>query len=228
MPLSTNPSLDLADQDLKRRVALFLAGRHMLSLRHLEIDARGGTMTLTGRVGSFDEKQLSQQCCRRVAGVIELVDRVEVVETRRCRRSALAISALVTVLGLSFLAGCGKAEGRRLPVFPARGQVQFEGRPTPGAWVFLHPVRADPRTPRARGEVNEDGTFALTTYHADDGAPAGEYTVTVEWRRVVGRGEDVQIGPNLLPPKYANVNTSGLVVCVAKGANQFPPFQLRR
>ncbi len=80
MSISTNSPLDPADQDLKRRVALFLAGRHMLSLRHLDVEARGGTVTLRGRVGSFYEKQLSQQCCRRVAGVIELVDHVEVTE----------------------------------------------------------------------------------------------------------------------------------------------------
>jgi hypothetical protein len=228
MSISTKPSLDPADHDLKRRVALFLAGRHVLSLRRLEVEARGGTVTLRGRVGSFYEKQLSRQCCRRVAGVVELIDRVEVIETRRCRRSALAMSALAAILSLSFLAGCSKTDSNRLRVFPVKGQVQFEGRPTPGAWVFLHPVRADPRTPRARGEVDKNGTFALTTYQANDGVPAGEYAVTVEWRRVAGRGEDVQIGPNLLPAKYSNVRTSGLRVCVAEGANQLPPFQLRK
>jgi hypothetical protein len=85
MSIFTGPSLDPADHDLKRRVALFLAGRHVLSLRYLEVEARGGTVTLRGRVGSFYEKQLSQQCCRRVAGVIELVDHVEVAERPSCR-----------------------------------------------------------------------------------------------------------------------------------------------
>lgn len=80
MSVSTNPAVDPADHDLRRRVVLFLAGRHMLSLRYLEVEARGGTVTLRGRVGSFYEKQLSRQCCRRVAGVLELVDHVEVTE----------------------------------------------------------------------------------------------------------------------------------------------------
>jgi osmotically-inducible protein OsmY len=87
--MTKNPPVDPADEDLKHRVSLFLAGRHVLSLRGLEIDARGGTVTLRGRVGSFYEKQLSQQCCRRVAGVIDLVDRVEVTETP-VRRGRLA------------------------------------------------------------------------------------------------------------------------------------------
>ena len=70
---------DAADRDLERRVMNYLTGRHVPALRRLEVQAAGGTVTLRGTVGSFYEKQLSQQCCRRVAGVLNLIDAVDVV-----------------------------------------------------------------------------------------------------------------------------------------------------
>lgn len=67
-----------ADHELKRRVMNYLAGRHMPALRHLEVEADNGTVTLRGRVRSFYEKQLCQHCCQRVAGVIRMVDDIVV------------------------------------------------------------------------------------------------------------------------------------------------------
>jgi hypothetical protein len=228
MSISTNPSIDPVDQDLKRRVALFLAGRHVASLRRLEVEARGGTVTVRGRVGSFYEKQLSQQCCRRVAGVIEFIDEVEVSHAPPRRPLALALLAVVSAGAMSLFAGCGKVDPSQVRVFPVKGQVQFEGQATPGALIVLHPARADPQAPRPRGKVNKDGTFALSTYRPNDGAPSGDYTATVEWPTFVGSGEDVRVGPNLLPPKYGNPKTSDLRVRVAEGSNQLQPIQLRR
>jgi hypothetical protein len=57
-----------------------------------------------------------------------------------------------------------------------------ENKPTPGALVILHPLNdPDPRAPRPVARVGADGRFSPTTYSADDGAPAGEYAVTVAW-----------------------------------------------
>lgn len=66
------------DQDLKRRVVSFLHERHVPGLRHLKVEVANGTVVLRGRVNSFYEKQLCQNCCRRVAGVVSLVDEVTV------------------------------------------------------------------------------------------------------------------------------------------------------
>ncbi|HWB11017.1 MAG TPA: BON domain-containing protein [Pirellulales bacterium] len=70
-----------ADRDLERRVANYLAGRHVPGLRHLEVEARNGTVTLKGRVYSFYEKQLCQAVCRRVAGVVAYIDAIDVSYT---------------------------------------------------------------------------------------------------------------------------------------------------
>lgn len=67
-----------ADRDLERRVLSYLVGRHVPGLRNLQIEARNGTVTLRGRVHTFYEKQLCQNCCRRVAGVVQFVDNVDV------------------------------------------------------------------------------------------------------------------------------------------------------
>ena len=68
-----------SNDELARRVKIFLSSRHQPSFRHLHIEANGGTVTLRGRVNSFYEKQLSYQCCRHVAGVFSIVDQVDVL-----------------------------------------------------------------------------------------------------------------------------------------------------
>ena len=67
-----------ADRDLERRVVNFLWSRHMPGLKHIAVEAENGTVTLRGQVRSFYEKQLCHQSCRRVAGVIRLIDAVDV------------------------------------------------------------------------------------------------------------------------------------------------------
>jgi osmotically-inducible protein OsmY len=68
-----------ADSDLEQRVRSFLQAKHVPGLRNLEIKADSGVVTLKGRVQTFYEKQLCNQCCRRVAGVRELVNAVHVI-----------------------------------------------------------------------------------------------------------------------------------------------------
>lgn len=67
------------NRDLERRVLNYLNGRHMQSLRKIQVQAQEGKVVLQGEVQSFYEKQLCLNCCRRVEGVHELVDKVDVV-----------------------------------------------------------------------------------------------------------------------------------------------------
>src|SRR5688572_20752206 len=83
----------------------------------------------------------------------------------------------LTLVGL----GCGGKEQRK-PVFPVKGSVFVAGRSATKALVIFHPLNdPDPKAPRPTGEVAADGTFTLSTHTAGDGAPAGEYAVTVTW-----------------------------------------------
>jgi hypothetical protein len=134
---------------------------------------------------------------------------------------------MAAVLGTS----CA-SDGRR-PVFPVRGQVLYEDKPTPGALVIFHPLGdPDPRAPRPIARVGADGTFSPTTYRTEDGAPAGEYAVTVAWvleQDNQNTPREEQKPPrNLLPDRYAKPETSGLRICIQAEPNELPPFRLTR
>ena len=66
------------NRDLERRITNFLSNRHVSSLRQLRIEANSGVVTIRGQVKSFYEKQLGQTLARHVAGVLRIVDEVEV------------------------------------------------------------------------------------------------------------------------------------------------------
>ena len=72
-----------SDRDLERRVTSFLAARHVPGLRNLSVEAENGVVTVSGQVLTFYEKQLCNQCCRRVAGVLELINAVDVTHDAR-------------------------------------------------------------------------------------------------------------------------------------------------
>ena len=81
--------------------------------------------------------------------------------------------------------------------------MHFEGRPLPGAFVALHPKGlADKKVLPAHAKTDAAGKFKASTYDANDGAIAGEYSVTVEYQELVKTDDGIVAGPNLLPPKY--------------------------
>ena len=68
------------NSDLQRRVVNYLLGHKMPALRWIEVEADNGTVVVRGQVRSFYQKQLCIHCSRRVAGVVRLIDQVQVVE----------------------------------------------------------------------------------------------------------------------------------------------------
>lgn len=130
--------------------------------------------------------------------------------------SRAAAGALSVVL-LAALGGCGaKSEPERVAVFPVQGSITFKGQPMPGAIVTLHPKAPIENVPSPRAQVDKDGKLKVTTFNGGDGAPAGEYTVTVQWYKLVKNGADLIAGPNVVPRKYGQPGSSDLVVKVAE------------
>lgn len=128
--------------------------------------------------------------------------------------------ALLFVVAALALAGCGQ-KGPTL--YPVTGKVTgSDGKPLENATVVFHPAEgAGPDAVKPRGKVGSDGTFTLTTHSAGDGAPAGEYRVTVElW--LAGRGDEPPA--NRLPEKYAKPDQSGFKATVGAGPTDLPPF----
>jgi hypothetical protein len=83
--------------------------------------------------------------------------------------------------------------------------------------VRLRPVEGNLQV-SARGDIQQDGTFSLGTYHQDDGAVPGKYQVAITPPPRPKRRER-PIGKSLIDPRFENFETSGLEVEVAKRNN---------
>ena len=70
--------IDYPDDDVRRRVSRFLYSRHFPAFRNLEIVVEHGAVTLTGEVHSYYEKQVAMTTCQHVAGVLTLIDEIDV------------------------------------------------------------------------------------------------------------------------------------------------------
>ena len=94
-----------------------------------------------------------------------------------------------------------------------RTEVLVNGQPATGAVVCFHPTGGEPLPLVPTGEVQDDGSFVLSTYKPGDGVPEGEYVVTVVWKekqRALGKWRDV--GPDKLKGTYADKSKSALRV----------------
>ncbi len=114
----------------------------------------------------------------------------------------------------------------RKTVYPVSGKVMFDGKPAAGAVVHFHPSDKLGQPILPVGQVGADGSFRLTTYRQEDGAPAGEYAVTIFWGVPNKGGDDYQ--RILVPPRYLSPETSGLKAVVADHATELEPFQLTK
>jgi hypothetical protein len=139
---------------------------------------------------------------------------------------------LVAALSIA-VAGCGASpDPDRLAVFPASGKISFNGKVPDGAYLALH-SKTKAKAPNGQevvpsAQVKSDGTFQLSSYAANDGAPTGEYAVTIEWHKTIKQAAgDPMLGPNLLPPQYSRSQTSPLTVTIAAGMNELKPIVLK-
>jgi hypothetical protein len=152
--------------------------------------------------------------------------------------------ALVAMVSLTFV-GCG---GSGVPPVPVSGKVLWKGQPVTEATItFLSKTGGR----SASGRTSADGSFTLTTNRTGDGAPPGEYAVTVSKVEAKGGGSagvDISSGDygaaygqmmgaagtntmskvlkDVLPAKYGNAEQSGLIRTVVKGEDNTFDFDL--
>ena len=120
------------------------------------------------------------------------------------------------VLGL----GVPACNSDRVRTFPVRGKILFKSKPVPNGTVMFTPVNGN--GPTATGELNSDGTYTLTTYKPDDGAPAGQYKVVVMALEDTSNKlpEDRNpTPPPIVPDKYTSLATTDLTAEVHEGEN---------
>jgi hypothetical protein len=134
-------------------------------------------------------------------------------------------------LGLLAFTGCGDGKIARYPV---NGKVLVDGKPAAGAMVIFCPIEGSEQLMRERpiGFAGPDGSFQLTTFALNDGAPAGEYKVIARWAanspNPQGNADDERrrTPPDALRGKYFNLDSTPLTATVTKGTNDLPPFEL--
>lgn len=72
-----------SDEDLLRRVRLSVERSRLHGLRLIDIEVNGDTVVLSGEVVTLHQKQLATALVRRVAGVVKVVNRLEVQNSRQ-------------------------------------------------------------------------------------------------------------------------------------------------
>lgn len=82
-------------------------------------------------------------------------------------------------------------------------------------------------SPLPHGEVDADGRFRIGTYDTADGAPAGEYAVTITWPETKADpgGGEVTTGDRL-GGRYSDPAKSKWKVQIRDGTNELEPFRL--
>lgn len=134
---------------------------------------------------------------------------------RRCRN-------YLWIVLVGALAGCGGEE--RLPTAPVEGKVLYNGEPlTFGSVVFLPEAG-----PPAKGTIQPDGTFRLSTYEKGDGAILGKNQVEITCSTNQDPNApppdpniEMPVGESLIPLRYSQAQTSGLTREVKEGGNSF-------
>ena len=78
MSTANQLSVSCHDDEVRRRVSRFLCSQHFPVFRTLDIEVEQGSVTLTGEVQSYYEKQVAMTSTQNVAGVLSLVDAIVV------------------------------------------------------------------------------------------------------------------------------------------------------
>lgn len=253
MPLDSSPaatSPKTTDADLQSRLVEFLSHRNLSSI---QARVERGLVTVTGAVSSSFERQMIVLSLRRLPGVGRLSDQIRVGGPSTPRPSALGRARelgadlasaasdwfastpkpawIVVVLGLLApltLASCGSSDVK-VPVHPVKGKLLVDGQPADGATITLNPQGDFPlKNAAPTATVKSDGTFAVNLYGNGDGAPAGNYVVTVQWFKLVKDPNGASgRGPNVLPAHYATPEKSPVKIVVKEGPNQLEPIEIR-
>ena len=115
-----------------------------------------------------------------------------------------------TVLCLALcltLFGCEKKHTDRPAVHPVSGKLLVAGKPAANAEVVLYPVGDVEKKSllRPHAVVEADGSYHLTTFTTRDGAPVGDFALTVVWPGPSPKGQvDDEPGPDRLKKRYAD------------------------
>lgn len=140
----------------------------------------------------------------------------------RVRRDRHAVFAVL--LASVCLAGCD--EDWHAATHPVSGKVTVNGAAASGAVVTLYPLgeKIDVRNSRPWAITAPNGSFQLQTYEAGDGAPTGDYDITVTWPLDVKKMELAMV--DQLDGQFSRPEKSLWTAHVHEGDNELPPIDI--
>ncbi len=100
---------------------------------------------------------------------------------------------------------------------PVTGKITVSGQPVTKGFVIFMPDEAKGTSGKAAvGDIGPDGTYALRTFKANDGAIVGHHRVVISGQAIE---DDEAISPDQqIPPRYGNPQQSGLTAEVTPAA----------
>ena len=126
----------------------------------------------------------------------------------------------VGMLALTTVAGCGGDSVERIPV---RGQVLHQGKPLEFGNIMFQPLGGGEI---ARGDIQSDGSFTLSTKKDGDGVQVGQCRVRVTAFEAQ-RGEaadprkmEMPLGESAIPDKFQSFGASEVVVDITPDTPQ--------
>jgi hypothetical protein len=138
------------------------------------------------------------------------------------------LPALALALLLTPLAGCGgSGQGATSqPQHAVHGKVVSHGKPATGAIVVLHPAdKANAGRFPPRGVTGKDGTFVIGSRLSSDGAPEGDYNVTILWPEEPSqKTAPGDTPPDRLKKRYNDPKNPKWKIHVVKGDNKLEDF----
>lgn len=122
------------------------------------------------------------------------------------------------------LVGCGSGEKPRPKCYPVSGTLHYNGQVPTGAVVtlWLEDAPPDGKTPKPSGVIRTDGSFKVRTYDKEDGAPLGNYALTVVWE---SDGQS-PAGRDSFAGRYTNRAMPVAKITVTEAGCVVPPLKL--
>ena len=103
-----------------------------------------------------------------------------------CRFQLSVLLCCSVSLASIWIAGCGSSESE-LETIRVQGTLHVDSKPYGPVKVIFTSLDATMEGPRplADGEVDENGSFELTTYSSGDGIPEGKYMVSLYFEDMI-------------------------------------------
>lgn len=128
---------------------------------------------------------------------------------------------IVLSLGMLVLSGCGGEDLKRPALGKVSGSVEYKGQPVKEGQITFYPENGRSAT----GKVIDGKIEEVTTFDPNDGAPVGSLKVTVV-AFDKSTADAYNPGKNLLPTKYASLQSTPLSVEIKPGANDVGALKL--